>query len=350
VAAEEDRSVKVALLGAGLVGQQRLLAIQQLRRRGRDIRTCGIFDPGLSERAEVERKFETRVFDRLDQLLDACPDWIVIATPHDTAVDLAVRALSSGFSVLVEKPLGRSLAETKRVASAAISPAHLGVGFNYRFYPGIAAAIDDARRGVFGPLISVNIEMGHGCNPDIASTWKLDPVRAGGGCLIDPGIHLLDLCRLICPGSLSIRGAWSWQGFWKTGIEEECHLLLDAGTFLIDLKVSIVRWRSVFRMEFHGQDGYGVVTGRNRSYGDQSYTRGRRWAWKQGLSQADSEQLVIQSPGDDTFADEMDALFFGNRENTLPPGSASDAIGAMDLLERCRETISSPALEQLALR
>jgi predicted dehydrogenase len=326
--------MRIAVLGAGLIGRERLLGIKQLRERGRDISVCGIFDP-YAEQAKID----VPIFSNLEQVFDASPDWIVIATPHDSAVELAIRSLHAGFKVLMEKPLGRSIEEARRIVDAASRPDQLSVGFNYRFYEGIAAVIEDARKGAFGPLISVNITLGHGCNPDITKGWKLDPVRAGGGALIDPGVHLLDLCRLIGRGQLSVRSAWAWDGFWNTGVEEEVRLHLDAGSYLMDVEISIVRWRSVFQMEVHGRDGYGIVTGRNRSYGMQRYIRGKRWGWQSGKSQAESEELVLESNGEEVFADEMDSLFFGACKNPLPACSAGEALAVMALLEECRAMI-----------
>ena len=326
--------MKVAVFGAGLIGRERLAAIEKLRARGRDIEVCGVYDPYAANPPTAIANVVTNE----DALFARDPDWVIVATPHDAAPRLCVRALRGGCKVLVEKPLGRNAEEASRILGAASRPGQLWVGFNYRFYPGIAAAIADAVRGTFGPLISVNMTLGHGCDPNILKTWKLDRVRAGGGCLIDPGVHLLDLCGLVGHGPLTVSGGYAWNGFWKTGVEEECRLLLDAGGFPIDLEISIVRWRSVFRLEIHGQDGYGIVNGRNRSYGKQTYVRGRRWGWQSGVSQAESEERVLESSGEDVFADEMDALFFG-AEHPLAPCSGAEALETMRLLERCRERV-----------
>ena len=51
-------------------------------------------------------------------------------------------------------------------------------------------------------------------------------VRAGGGCLIDPGIHLIDLAGSLDGGALSVVGGTAWNGFWDTGIEEDCRFVL----------------------------------------------------------------------------------------------------------------------------
>jgi predicted dehydrogenase len=157
--------------------------------------------------------------------------------------------------------------------------------------------------------------------------------------LIDPGIHLLDLCLLLAPDGLEVAGGSTWSGFWKTGIEEDVNLVLRGKQFSIALHISIVMWRSVFRMAIHGTDAYGVVTGRNRSYGPQSYLTGPRWGWQSAPSQAASEKVELESNSMDVFADEMEALLFPSIDEgpAWPrPATAADALKVMELLDGIR--------------
>src|SRR5258707_218805 len=121
--------MRIAVLGAGLIGRERLLGINQLRARGRDISVCGVFDPYADP-----AKIDAPIFSNLNEVYDASPDWVIIATPHDSAVESAIRSLRRGFKVLMEKPLGRSLEEARRIAGAVSRPEQLYVGSNYRFY------------------------------------------------------------------------------------------------------------------------------------------------------------------------------------------------------------------------
>jgi predicted dehydrogenase len=215
------------------------------------------------------------------------------------------------------------------------------VGFDYRFYPGIAQAVYDARTGVFGDLVSVTMVLGHGGAPGMENGWKFDPVRAGGGALIDPGIHLLDVSHLLSPKGVSPLQGWSWSGFWNTGIEEEVHLLLQAEGFVINMQVSVVRWRSTFRLEIQGTQGYGCVNGRNRSYGTQTYVRGKRWGWRGGRSQAESEEHVLTSESRDTFQDELASLLKPGRSSVFfPPCSAGNALAIMKTYDACVRALS----------
>ena len=73
----------------------------------------------------------------LDGLIALRPDWFVVATPHDRAVQIVPRLLATGARVLVEKPLGRSAAEAVSLARGA-APGQLWVGLSYRFFAGVS--------------------------------------------------------------------------------------------------------------------------------------------------------------------------------------------------------------------
>jgi predicted dehydrogenase len=275
----------------------------------------------------------------VEDLLAIKPDWVVVALPHDVAVSVTLQCLKHGCRVILEKPMGRDMAEARMLYEAGGD--RLYIGFNYRFFAGIRHALQDMRAGKFGEIIGVDFLLGHGSAPGIEKTWKLDPIRAGGGCLIDPGVHLLDLCQVLAPGKIEIAGATTWDGFWKTGIEEDVHLLMKSGKMTISARVSIAYWRSTFRLEITGTEGYGIVTGRGRSYGPQVYTTGPRWGWQNAANQAASEIKVLETDGRDSFTAETEALLFPETDGDIwpPPGTAAEALAAMDLLDRSREKL-----------
>lgn len=329
--------IQVGVVGAGLIGRERLDAVKKLSARGRPVQIGGVYDANseLTRKASVD--FETKAHTSLEDLLAADYDLVVIALPHDITVPVALRALQTRSQVLVEKPMGRDLREADMLIEAGGD--RLRNGFNYRFYPGIRQALKDARSGRFGDLVVVDFVLGHGCFPGQEKTWKLNAERAGGGCLIDPGIHLLDLCILLAPEGLEIAGGSTWSGFWKTGIEEDVNVILRAKTFSISLHISIVLWRSTFRMAVQGTKGYGVVTGRNRSYGPQEYCVGPRWGWQSAESQAASEQVLLESDGMDVFVNEMEALLFpsGSEKDQWPkPATSVQSLKVMQLLDGIR--------------
>jgi len=331
--------IRVAVIGVGLIGRERLQALASLKAEGRQIAIAGIYDSNRELGQSTAFEYGTSAFGSVESLLREDLDWIVIALPHDSAVQVAHAALNSGASVLMEKPMGRDLNEATKLVQSGGERLH--VGFNYRFYEGISHAVRDIRSGRFGKLASIEFVLGHGCAPGQEKTWKLDEVIAGGGCLIDPGVHLLDLCVQLAPNGLKTLGGSSWRGFWNTGIEEEVSLLLQAGEFSINLRISLVAWRSTFLMRINGTDGYGIVTGRNRSYGKQQYTIGKRWGWREADSQAASEVVELEDDGLDVLKRETEALFFGSHEKKDWPrnATAQDALDVMKLLDEIRAVL-----------
>jgi len=337
--AKTNRTIKICQVGAGLIGRERIASAMNLIKAGRNLELSAIYDPYLKEPPEIVQKNNLRLVNSTDEIFAAKPDWVFISTPHDVAVGLVKKALAQGHNVLVEKPLGRSFSEAADIVSAQVRANQLFVGCNYRFYDGISAALTDLRQNRFGNIISINMTLGHGGNPKDKTNWKLDPEKAGGGVLIDPGIHLLDLCQCMCPGEINVENVLSWRGFWNTGIEEEAHVLMKNGKSIISLELSVVRWRSTFRIEINGDEGYGIVDGRGRSYGRQRYVRGKRWGWMSGKPQKDTEEVVIESEGDTVFQKETAALLFGNSENSVGPCSGSEGLASMKLLESCRKKL-----------
>jgi predicted dehydrogenase len=328
----------VNIIGAGLIGQERLKAVAKLQSRGLNVRVGWVHDPFQPRLAELASTHHFEIDPDIDAFLARPADMVIVACPHDIATEHTCRALLEGHLVLLEKPIGRNLQETNRIADAANHGRGLFVGLNYRFMPGVAALIADWHARRFGDPISLRLDIGHGGKPGDEKTWKLDPVRCGGGALLDPGIHLLDLCSLLTGPTLEIQAAGAWQGFWKTGIEEDVQLFLRNGPVNATIGISVVRWRSHFEIFALGTDGYGHVTGRGRSYGRQCYRRGLRWGWQHAKDQASSEEVVVDDACEESFADEL-AACLGLSSPTTPPANLETGLAIMRLYQNIRSLI-----------
>jgi len=330
----------VAIVGVGLIGNERLKAITTLIKRGLDVRVKGLLDPVEKDVDLIAIACGAVVYSGIEALIAAAPDLVVVAIPHDVAVETSCKLLRANINVLLEKPFGRSIDEAQTIIDSCTRPDQLWVGHNYRFFPGISQLAQDIRSGHFGKPIGLSMVLGHGGNPQDRDSWKLDKVRAGGGSLIDPGIHILDLCHFF-GDELEPVGGLTWSGFWQTGIEEECRFLLHGSkTPIVDITVSVARWRSTFRVEYFGEDGYGFVHGRGRSYGTQEYRRGRRWGWQSGKPQVESEESVVTSDCENSFADEMQSILYPDKSSNLSePCNGSQGLANMQLLEKLRRSV-----------
>jgi predicted dehydrogenase len=329
--------LKVLVCGYGLIGKDRVAALLALQAEGLPLRAIALLDPYLADGASLPAGVERLA--AWEAVAAFAPDWVVVATPHDVAVGLAARALDLGAKVLLEKPLGRSLAEAQALVDKA--QGRLWVGYNYRFFAGVAALFADAQAGRFGRLVSAHFTLGHGGSPDLLGSWKMDAAKVGGGCLLDPGSHLFDLCLALSPSGVTAVSGLAWRGFWDRGFDEDAQVLLKADGYAITLDCSLVRWRSAFRLELQGSEGYGVVSGRGRSYGPQTYRRGVRWGWQKAKSQADSEELVLETDCMDSFKMELKALLDPGFKPVLAPCGGAEALRGMRVYQQALDVTQS---------
>jgi UDP-N-acetylglucosamine 3-dehydrogenase len=138
----------------------------------------------------------------VDQWQDAVTrddvDAVVVATPNARHRDVAVAAAAAGKHVLVDKPMACTVVEADEMIAAAGANDVVLVPFqNARFIAPFAAAHDVVAEGRLGAITGVRAAFGHAgprtWAPD--ATWFFDRSQAGGGCLIDLGVHIIDVIR-----------------------------------------------------------------------------------------------------------------------------------------------------------
>ena len=168
---------RLGFLGLGWVGRSRLEAIEAA---------------GVADVAAIADPALPGSIDTLDELLAEELDGVVIATPSALHAEQAVAALEHGLPVFCQKPLGRTAAEAQRVVEAARSADRLlAVDLSYRFADAFRAAHEVVRSGELGEILTADLVFHNAYGPDKA--WFYDPELAGGGCVIDLGVHLVDL-------------------------------------------------------------------------------------------------------------------------------------------------------------
>ena len=192
-ASSADRSSRSAprlgFLGTGWIGRHRMQAITA---DGGAI-VAGVADASSDAAAQAAHGAPGAVVaDSLDGLLDLGLDGLVIATPSALHAEQAIAALERGCAVFCQKPLARTAHETRRVVEAARTADRLlGVDLSYRHTAGMRAIRELVQAGELGDVYAVDLVFHNAYGPD--KGWFYDPALSGGGCVIDLGIHLVDL-------------------------------------------------------------------------------------------------------------------------------------------------------------
>jgi predicted dehydrogenase len=112
-----DRRVRVALVGAGLVGQAgHVISLVEDRDR---FDLVAIVDPSATVRAAVARRYGVpHTAADLDEALALGLDAVVVAVPDPAHRDVCVAALTAGLHVFCEKPLATSLQDVDDIIAA----------------------------------------------------------------------------------------------------------------------------------------------------------------------------------------------------------------------------------------
>jgi predicted dehydrogenase len=199
--------IRLGFLGLGWIGRSRLEAIMADSSAGAGA-IVAIADPD-PEAAAAARELcpGAALVGGLGQLLEQQLDGLVIATPSAQHAQQARTALQAGIAVFCQKPLGRSAAETEGVVTAAREADRLlGVDFSYRDTRAMAAVRELVQGGELGEVYCAELVFHNAYGPDKA--WFHQPALAGGGCVMDLGIHLVDLALWMF-GTSQVRGVSS---------------------------------------------------------------------------------------------------------------------------------------------
>ena len=320
-----NRPLGVAIVGCGLIGRKRAAALEGAR-----LVACADSSP---ERASALAREAPGVvaLDRWEEAIDRPDvDLVVVATTNDSLTPIAIAAVEAGKHVLVEKPAARSVGELDRLV--AVSERHdqrVRVGFNHRYHPAFREARQLVDQNALGPLMFVRGRYGHGGRVGYEREWRADPAKAGGGELIDQGVHLIDLASWFL-GSFSHVHGVATTYFWNMPVDDNAFLTLRTSTGQTAfLHVSCTEWKNLFSFEIYGKNGKVAIDGLGGSYGVE------RLAFYRMLPEmGPPETTIFEYPGGDRswaveFADFLDDIRLG-REPSAGLGAARAALAVAE--------------------
>ena len=177
------QKVRVAIAGLGRAARN--IHIPALRKISY-AEVIGVYD-------QLQGPSEFPSFASLEALLATRPDVVVIATPPDSHLPIALKALEAGAHVFCEKPLASSVEEADVLAEAALKAGRLvSVNSEFPFMPMHLAAAKEIGSERFGRLLFVEVHQTFLVTEDTESGWRgTDPQRT----FKEFGTHAIDLCK-----------------------------------------------------------------------------------------------------------------------------------------------------------
>jgi len=197
---------KIAVVGAGLVGQRHIAAMAQSAR----IELVAIVEPKGAACVQAP------VYDSLEKMFAAQKvDGVILSTPTDLHLEGAIMCLNRGVPVLVEKPLAATVAQAVEIANASIrTNVPVLVGHHRRHNPIIQKAAAMIRDGAVGQVRVAQSTCWFYKPDDYFETapWRK---ASGAGPISVNLVHDVDLLRAFCGEVVSVQAqmAPSLRGF-----------------------------------------------------------------------------------------------------------------------------------------
>ncbi len=352
-----DRFLSVAVIGCGLIGGRRAEVVRASH--AARLLIAADSDEGrvraVAENLGCEATVDWREVVARDDV-----DTVIVSTTNNWLAPIAIAALEHGKHVLVEKPMARTRAEAEGILRAAgcggsggsvqgAGRPFLGVGFNHRYHPAIRTAHDLAAQGAIGDLICIRCRYGHGGRLGYQREWRANPEVAGGGELLDQGIHGIDLFRWFLG---EFTEAFGFTATYVWGLDEapepvgghpgagpkaadDCvedngfALFRTATGQVASLHASWTQWKNLFSFEVFGREGYLVTEGLGGSYGPERLTWGRRRP-----RGGPPDEQAFEFPGPDgSWQAEWDEFASAVRDRRKTPATAYDGWQALRMVE-----------------
>lgn len=257
--------MKWGLLGCGVIGERRAQALPQ------GVKLVSCFDPNTERSQRIASLYSCRVENTAEDLLQKDKvDAVIIAGINSVLVPLVQTALNQGIHVLVEKPAARSFLELSKLTNN--KNCVIKVGFNHRFHPAFFDIQKKLAENVDDPIMFIRAQYGNGARVGFDREWRSQVELAGGGELLDQGVHVLDLASCLLP-DLKVLSGVTRTHFWDMSVDDNAWALLssEAGS-TFSMHVSSTEWKNEFRFEVYTRKVKYQWHGLGRSYGPEKLT------------------------------------------------------------------------------
>lgn len=260
-------TLKVGIAGYGVVGKRRRMCIDEHPNMemvavcDRTFTNDGVMEDGLPYYTDYHKLL-------LEEL-----DVLIVCLTNEIAPEVTIAGLNKGLHVFCEKPPGRDVADIEQVIACEINHPNLKLmyGFNHRYHESVRDARQIIASGELGTIINLRGVYGKSKlvtfnQPD----WRTKREIAGGGVLLDQGIHMVDLMRLFAGEFVDVHSFIS-NSQWGYDVEDNAYALMKTEQGIVGmLNSSATQWRHRFHLDINLERGSlvlgGILSG-SKSYG-----------------------------------------------------------------------------------
>ncbi|MDB5047908.1 MAG: putative dehydrogenase [Fibrobacteres bacterium] len=319
------QKLRVGIAGYGVVGKRRRIIIDSHAA----LKTVAVSDASFGEDGKLEDGIP--FFNDFRKLFELELDVLFVCLPNFIAAEATISGLRKGMHVFCEKPPGRDIKDIEAVIREERKHPGLKLkyGFNHRYHLSVKDSRALVKSGELGGIINVMGVYGKSHIIPFDKGWRAERRLAGGGILLDQGIHMVDLMRLFC-GDFEEVTSFISNEVWKHDVEDNAYAMMKNRRGQVAmLHSSATKWQHRFSLDLTLERGYirlsGILSG-SKSYGEETMTIGRRPQTDTGNPR---EELVryLQDPSWNEEIEEFADCILGDKP--VVEGSSLDALKTM---------------------
>ena len=319
----------VGIIGFGVMGKTRLTAIEEIKRG----KVIAISEPN------IEADFQGIPNVSHDEIINHPDlDVVVVCTPNFLNKELTLRALNAGKHVFCEKPPAFTGADIEEIKIAEKNSGKtLMYGFNHRHHDSVMHMKRLIDSNEYGKVLWLRGRYGKSVTKDYFNQWRAKKELAGGGILMDQGIHMLDLF-LHLSGDFDVVKAEVSNLYWHMDVEDNAFVILkeSATGKVASLHSTMSQWRHLFSLEIFLEKGYMVLNGlitSSMSYGEETLSIAKNRSTAPAATWQD--EVITKYVNNNSWRYEMDH-FFDAVENNVPVtiGNSDDALKLMRIIDK----------------
>jgi 1,5-anhydro-D-fructose reductase (1,5-anhydro-D-mannitol-forming) len=323
--------LKIGVIGFGRMGQTRAKAVADSGLA----KVVAVYDPTPSGQIPFT------VAGSIEEIIaDPAIDAVFLCLPNFLNKSTTIAALRAGKHVFCEKPPCFTAADMREIMAVEDAAKRvLMYGFNHRQHESILKMKEVIDEGRHGRVLWMRGRYGKSVDADYLKTWRAKKELAGGGILLDQGIHMLDLFLYLAGRPFDEVHAFVSNLYWKTpGIEDNVFAMFrDSSTGLaVSFHSTMTQWRHLFSLEVFLAHGYMVLNGLNtssKSYGEEVLTIAKNRTTAPAATWETEERLNYTY--DTSWSREV-GLFIDAILGDRPVryGSSAQALQVMELIDR----------------
>ena len=324
--------LRVGIAGYGVVGKRRRVFIDA----NENLETICVCDRTLPSRGKFSDglPYVKHYRDLLKEEMDV----LVVCLSNDMAAEVTIAGLERGLHVFCEKPPGQNVSDIARVIETEQNHhgQKLKYGFNHRYHDSVRDALAIMQSGELGKIINIRGVYGKSQLVTFGqdSDWRTERVLAGGGILLDQGIHMVDLLRLF-GGEFTEIHSFISNSFWNHDVEDNAYALMRSSEGVVAMiHSSATQWRHLFNLEMTLERGLiilsGILSG-TKSYGAETLTI----AYAAQDDRGDPREQTTRYNEDNSWRDEIDEFAEAIlKDKPIINGSSEDALKTMQTVYR----------------